>query len=424
MRRALLPLALLACSSSSAVTPPVPDAAPPGCGLDTVVTDPASAKRVACTFAAGATVADSLGLTAEGRGKLPIKHVIIVMQENRSFDHMLGGGKGWDGVSATFTNPDAKGDPVAPFHMTGATGCVPADPPHQGAAMLAGWNQGAMDGFVKSAAVSGSDGHFVMGYYDEADLPFYYFLARTFATSDRYFSSALAGTWGNRDYLYAGTSDGITDTGLGILTKRTVFDALDDAQVGWGVYTDGTPRQDSLGWTKAHAGVHDFNAFLQALADGSLPAVSFVDPGGTQDEHPAGDVHGGEVWGRRIVEAATQSALWKELAIFYTYDESGGLADHVAPPAACLASPDQTRFDHLGIRVPFYLISPWARLGYVSHQSHDHTSILRFVEALFDLPALTGRDANADALLDMFDFKCGRDLTAPTLPDAGPAHCP
>ena len=424
MRRALLSLTLLACSSSSAVTPPAPDAGPTGCGLDTAATDPVSAKRAACNFAAGASVADSLGLSAEARAKIPITHVVIVMQENRSFDHMLGAGKGWDGVSAAFTNPDAKGDPVAPFHMTGATGCVPADPPHQGAAMLAGWNLGAMDGFVKSAAISGSDGHFVMGYYDEADLPFYYFLARTFATSDRYFSSALAGTWGNRDYLYAGTSDGITDTGVGILTKRTVFDALDDAQVGWGVYTDGLPRQDSLGWTKAHAGVHAFNAFLQALADGSLPAVSFVDPGGSQDEHPAGDVHGGEVWGHRIVEAATQSSLWKELAIFYTYDESGGLADHVAPPAACLASPDQTRFDHLGIRVPFYLVSPWARMGYVSHQSHDHTSVLRFVEALFDLPALTGRDANADALLDMFDFKCGRDLTPPVLPAAGPTHCP
>ena len=424
MRRTLLPLVLLACSSSPVVTPPAPDAGPSGCGLDTALADPAAAKRASCTFAAGATVADSLGLAAESRARIPITHVIIVMQENRSFDHMLGAGKGWDGVPPTFTNLDKLDAPVAPFHMTGAAGCVPADPPHQGTAMLAGYDLGKMDGFVKSAAIGSYDGHYVMGYYDEADLPFYYFLGKTFAVSDRYFGSALAGTWANRDYLYAGTSDGITDTGEGIITKRTVFDALDGAQVGWGVYTDGLPRQDSLGWTKSLVGVHNFNAFLLALGDGSLPAVSFVDPGGSQDEHPAGDVHGGEVWARRIVEAATQSALWKELAIFYTYDESGGLADHVAPPAACLASPDQTRFDHLGIRVPFYLVSPWARMGYVSHASHDHTSVLRFVEALFDLPALTGRDANADALLDMFDFKCRRDLAPPVLPGVGPAHCP
>ena len=423
MKRTIALLGLIACSSSS-VEPPQPDAGPP-CGLDTSTVDSMATNRAACTFAAGAKVADSLGLGARDRARIPITHVVVVMQENRSFDHMLGAGNTWDGVPAGWTNPDAKGDPVAAFHMiSGTNGCLFNDPPHQGAAMLAGWNKGAMDGFVKSAAVSGSDGRYVMGHYDEGDLPFYYFLARTFATSDRYFSSALAGTWANRDYLYAGTSDGITDTGAGVLTKPTIFEALDGAQVSWGVYTDGNPRQDSLGWTKFHAGVHGFQAFLDALADGSLPAVSFVDPGGSQDEHPPGDVRGGEVWGRRIVEAATTSALWKELALFYTYDEAGGLADHVPPPAACLAAPDQTRFDHLGIRVPLYLVSPWARMGFVSRVNHDHTSILRFIEMLFDLPALTGRDANADAMLDLFDFKCGRDMTPPVLPAAGAGHCP
>jgi phospholipase C len=428
MRRALLPtlptllFAVAACSSTPDA--PAPDGGTPACGLVTAADDAMSAKRASCTFAAGATVADTLGVSAVDRARIPITHVVIVMQENRSFDHMLGAGTGWEGVKPSFTNPDANGNPVTPFHMTGATGCVPVDPPHQGAAMLAGWNGGAMDGFVKSAAVKGSDGHFVMGYYDEADLPFYYFLAKTFALGDHYFSSALAGTWANRDYLYAGTSDGITDTGVGVLTKPTVFDALTAAQVSWGVYSNGAPRQDSLGWTKFHAGVFDFEAFVAALGDGTLPAVSFVDPGGAQDEHPAGDVQGGEQWARRIVEAATTSPLWKELALFYTYDEAGGLADHVPPPTACLASPDQTRFDHYGIRVPLYLVSPWARKGYVSKKTHDHTSLLRFVELLFDLPALTGRDANADAMLDLFDFACGRDLTPPTLPAAGPKHCP
>ncbi len=425
MRRVLAPgLLLVALACSSAETTPTPDGGGQACGLDTSPEDAALQKRASCTFAAGATVGDTLALSATDRARIPITHVVIVMQENRSFDHMLGAGKGWDGVPATFTNPDANGNPVPAFHMTGATGCVLTDPPHQGTAMLAGWDQGAMDGFVKSAAVKGSDGHFVMGYHDEADLPFYYFLAKTFATSDRYFSSALAGTWANRDYLYAGTSDGITDTGVGILTKPTIFDALTAANVSWGVYSNGAPRQDSLGWTKFHAGVADFETFVAALGDGSLPAVSFVDPGGAQDEHPPGDVHGGEDWAHRIVTAATTSPLWKELAVFYTYDEAGGLADHVPPPTACLASPDQTRFDHLGIRVPLYVISPWARLGYVSHRTHDHTSLLRFVELLWDLPALTGRDANADAMLDLFDFRCGRDLTPPTLPAAGPTHCP
>jgi phospholipase C len=270
-----------------------------------------------------------------------------------------------------------------------------------------GWDQGKMDGFVKSAAISGSNGHFAMGYYDGTDIPFYYWLANNYAIADRYFGSTLGGTWANRDYLYAGTSDGVTDTGQAAITARTIYDALTDAKVGWAVYTDGDVRQNCLGWTDSHAGVATNAALLKALADGSLPPVSFADPGPLQDEHPTANLNDGENWIRQIYQAAVASPLWNQLAIVFTYDESGGLADHVPPPSACLASPDQTAFDRYGVRVPAFVISPWARPHYVSHVVHDHTSTLRLVEALFDLPALTGRDANADALLDMFDFTCG-----------------
>ncbi|HEY2511651.1 MAG TPA: alkaline phosphatase family protein [Polyangiaceae bacterium] len=412
-------------AADASVTDASPADAAPAC--TPVFTDPHAKDRAACTFAAGARVADTLGLDDAGRAALPITHLLVIVEENRSFDHYYGklsaaGQPEAEGWPASFANPDGADASVPPTHLT--TRCLPVDPPHQGQAMQEGWDQGKMDGFVKSAAVSGSNGHFAMGYYDGTDLPFYYWLANNYAIADRYFGSTLGGTWANRDYLYAGTSDGVTDTGQATISARTIYDALTDAKIGWAVYTDGDVRQNCLaGWTDSHAGVAPYDALIKALGDGTLPPVSFADPGPLQDEHPTANVNGGETWVRQIYQAAVASPLWPHLAIVFTYDESGGLADHVAPPKACLASPDQTAFDRYGMRVPAFVLSPWARPHYVSHVVHDHTSTLRLVEALFDLPALTARDANADALLDMFDFTCGPHAPASAPPSAGSGNC-
>jgi phospholipase C len=403
-----------------------PDLTPPPSCPTAPLPDPHRSERAACAFAAGARVADTLGLTADARKHLPLEHLIIVTQENRSFDHFFGrlpvaGQPDADGWPATFTNPDANNASVAPYHLT--TNTLPLDPPHQSAAMQSGWDSGHMDGFVRSAASASNDGHFVMGYYDNTDLPFLYWLANNFAIADRYFAPALGGTWANRDYLYAATSDGILDTGERTLTKPTIFDALDAAHVVWGVYSDGTPRQDCLGWTAGHTGVRNFAAFLTALNAGNLPTVSFVDPSGCQDEHPTNDVHGGENWLRTIYEAAVKSPEWPSLALIITFDEAGGLADHVAPPAACPPSADQATFNNYGVRIPAIVISPYARPHFVSHAVHDHTSILRLIEGLEDIPALTARDANADALFDLFDFACPSLASPPVAPAAGAAVC-
>ncbi|MGZ3424599.1 MAG: alkaline phosphatase family protein, partial [Polyangiales bacterium] len=108
----------------------------------------------------------------------------------------------------------------------------------------------------------------------------------------------------------------------------------------------------------------------------------------------------------------------------YTYDEGGGIFDHVPPPKACLASASEAKFDRLGNRVPLLVVSPYARPHFVSHLTHSHTSITRLIELLHDLPALTGRDANSDALLDMFDFACPSMLDAPVGPASGKGGCP
>ena len=170
------------------------------------------------------------------------------------------------------------------------------------------------------------------------------------------------------------------------------------------------PFESTLGddWRNAHpASRHTVNEFKAALTSGNLPEVAFVDSlENINDEHPAADVQVGEAWTRTIYEAILKSAIWPTTALIWTYDEGGGFADHVPPPKTCAPSPAEVAFTELGVRVPMVIISPYARRHYVSHVVHEHTSITRFIETVFDLPALTARDANSDALLDMFDFAC------------------
>jgi hypothetical protein len=209
----------------------------------------------------------------------------------------------------------------------------------------------------------------------------------------------------------------------------TIFDTLDAAHVTWGVYTNGDPFDGTLGWAEGHPGLHSFEDFLKALQDGTLPAVVFVDGiGWIEDEHPTADVQLGEAWTRIVYDAVAASPLWPALAMIWTYDEGGGFADHVPPPnTACIARPgnraDEAFFE-LGVRVPLAVISPYAKPHYVSHVVQDHTAITRFVEAVFGLPALTSRDANSDALLDMFDFdRAPGLLRPPAAPSAGTGGC-
>lgn len=398
-------------------TPPIPD--------------PIAADRTACKFAKGAKVTATLGISEAVRAAIPLKHIVIVMNENRTFDHYYGtlaaeGQPEAEGFPSTFSNKDAAGKVVKPFHQSNT--CVERDPPHGWDPMHNKWNSGKMDGFITASDVAPSNGHYAMGYLNKSDLPFYNWLSNTYAISDRYFASVIGPTWPNRDYLYAGTSDGVINTGERVIDVPTLFDALTAKKVKWAIYGDGGSRASSVGIATTHPNHAKFPDFLKALADGTLPPVSFLDPTGKQDEHPGnsvdGDVQGGEAWSRTIYEAARKSSLWPNMAVFFTYDEGGGFFDHVPPPKACLAAADQAKFDRLGFRVPLILASPFARKHFVSHKTHSHTSITRLVELVHDLPALTGRDANSDALLDMFDFACPTFADAPVAPASGTGGCP
>jgi phospholipase C len=414
-----------------------------------------AALRASCAFALGAKPADTLEADGLAAARAKVGHVIVLMKENRSFDHLFGGlaKAGKTDVElppSSWTNADATGAAVAPFHQTNT--CTQLDPEHQWDSMHADWNAGQMDGFVKNAAAKSvdakgaaatTDGHYVMGAYTAAELPFYYWLAQTFAIGDHYHASALAGTWANRLYLLAANSYGTKDTGAAtdaVATCKTIFDGLDAKGVSWGVYTDAAvaPFEYTLitaGWTTSHAGVHPLADLFTGLAAGTLPSVVFVDassstdaPTTAEDEHPPTDLQVGEAFSKKVYEAVVASPLWldgagKSTALLWTYDENGSFADHVAPPTACPAAADQSAFDRLGPRVPFALISPYARPGFVSHATHSHTSITRLIEAIWDLPAMSARDANSDALFDLFDFSAPKMQHPPTAPAAGTGGC-
>jgi len=397
-------------------------------------------QRRSCMFRAGAWPAETLGMEVPIGEQIPIDHVLVLMMENRSFDHYFSklpqaGQTDVDVAPETFTNPDTDGTAVARYHDTEF--CV-RDPDHGWDGTHAQYNNGAMDGFVRT---NNPNGRRAMGYLDQSDLPFYYSLATTFAIGDRYFCSVLGPTWPNRLYFMSATSFGnASNTFVGADTSTTpvdhIFRRMDEAQLEWRNYSGGF-RQIAFypyyGILRAatRRSLRNIDNLMDDLRTGNLPALSIIEPsyggnGGTRvDEHPPGMPQMGSQFVESIVRALMASPAWRRSALFILYDEHGGFADHVPPPEAC--APDalppvngmgqrlEGAFDRLGIRVPFIVVSPYARRSFVSHTVYDHSSVTRFIEARFGLPAMTARDANATPPMDVFDFSNPPFMTPPTL---------
>jgi phospholipase C len=245
-------------------------------------------------------------------------------------------------------------------------------------------------------------------------------------------------------YLYSATSFGLTGNTFPdisayptVETPVILFDELAVRGVSFAWYTDmGAPAEGIVvQFGEPRYGFNPTKQFTQFLADaksGNLPAVSFIDgdnlnetPTGN-DEHPPAEIEIGQQFTWQIVNAVMSSPEWSSTVLFITYDENGGTYDHVVPPAACepdslqpvLATPlDQSQpgaFNQYGFRVPFVAISPYSKKSYVSHATYSHTSITRFIEAKFAIPALTARDANADPFTDLFDWTSAPFMTPPT----------
>ncbi len=397
----------------------------------------AVAAREACEFKAGALPQDTLGKSEPISRQIPVDHIFVLMMENRSFDHYFSklpeyGVTDLSVADASFSNVDDTGQKVSWFHETEY--CV-EDPSHGWKGSHRQWNGGKNDGFVLD---NEPNGRRAMGYFDADDLPFYYALAKEFAIGDQYFCSLLGPTWPNRMYLYSASSHGLTKNTLPTnLSSANVFAALIAKKVEWKVYRSNLPPAAMFleTWLESTKGcgapeegpcrLAEIDQLEADLASGQLPPVVFIDPEfstGIKEtsEHPPANPHHGQRFTWRVVDALMKSPLWKRSALFITYDEHGGFADHVPPPPACHpgdAEPEETSdgtFDRLGFRVPLMVVSPFAKKGYVSHLVRDHTAILRFIQARHGIGAFTARDANSDALMDLFDFDAAPHAVPPT----------
>ncbi len=410
-----------------------------------------------------------------------IQHVVIFIQENRSFDHYFGsyrGVRGFSDQSMAFQQPDPSNTtnpPIGtllPFHLdtTKTNAACTHDITHEWVPQHQSWNNGAMNGFVTSRlAINSNDAVLSMGYYNRADLPYYYALADAFTICDNYFCSVIGPTHPNRLYTMAASLDPdglnggpvlqtiIVNAGAfnGKLTYTTMPEQLQTRGITWKVYSspdetliNGIVSDNVLSFFKNYqdpASVLHQNAFgpqfpvdfLADIASGNLPQVSWlVGSVVTSDHPPSPSLFGENVLSLVVSALMANPALWAKTALFVTFDENGGFFDHVPPPTAppgtpgeyvtAPAMPDPTVVGTppihgpigLGFRVPMLVISPLSRGGFVASDVFDHTSVLRFLETLFgaEVPNLSAwrRAAVAD-LTSAFNFKAPNQ-SIPTLP--------
>jgi len=352
----------------------------------------------------------------------PFDHVIVLMFENRSFDHVLGWLPGADGRQAGLTYTDTSGATYPTYQLApDFQGCGYADPDHSWEGGVKQLNGGKLDGFLRTATPGDT---FPIGYYKADGVPILGSLARNYTTLDRYFCSILAETFPNRFYQHAARTDrdhnnGISQTSL----SPTIWDRLAAGGLTGRYYSVDEPFIGLWG-TKYLSITHPVTDFLTDAASGTLPNVAFVDPsfanegqGQSGDYHPHGDVRTGESYLAQIYHAVRSSPAWDRTVLVVNFDEWGGFFDHVVPPLAAddtvraaMTKPGDPHPDYrqLGFRVPCIVISPFSAARIVHDGPYEHTSVLKMIEWRWGLPALTLRDASARNLAEVLDFSLRR----------------
>jgi phospholipase C len=421
-----------------------------GGGLIALTTLSPYARLLASAQAAGAirkpgSLPDPSRPAGESTAALPFDHIVIVMMENHSFDNYLGmlprrgqplaDGFRFDAAGRPLNSNPVKGGYIQIQHAPSL--CTPDGSASQS------WNdthksidRGRMDGFA-------SLGRSSMAYWDESDLPFYYSLAKTFCLANRWFCSAPCQTYPNRRFLLAGTAFGLISTDTSSITQNppngTIVDRLNAHNISWTDYFTDVPTTGVIESVPQNNPNHlaSVDQFYLDCAAGNLPAVSFVDsdigaaPVATgvlpapfssssdplsnqnQDEEN-GDLSLGENFVSQVVNAVLSSPSWPRILMLWTYDEHGGWYDHVPPPAAIppdsippkLSSRDVPgAYNIYGPRVPAVAVSGYAKPNAVTNVVHDHTSVLATIQAKWNLPAMTYRDANATTMADFLDTR-------------------
>jgi phospholipase C len=423
------------------------------------------------------------GDTAAGDNLTSIEHIVVLMLENRSFDHMLGflyasegnispSGQPYEGLTGTESNPDSSGNPVTVFQITPATPnayFMPGADPGEGYKatnnqLFGSENGPASDvqiadcqGFVKDYAYTlgwettehwtilpGTVESDIMGMFTPQTLPVLSALAKGYAVCDHWFSSAPTETLPNRAFVCAGTSQGHMDDQTKTFTGPSIFGSMGAAGLGWAIYGyDAQPLTRNTFTDIAQADPTHFGLFKDfkgAAAAGTLPAFTFLEPSWPStgnSQHPNYDVALGEQLIHDVYEAVRSGPGWPQTLLIITYDEHGGCYDHVPPPWGA-TPPDGNvgeygfKFDRFGVRVPTVLVSPLIAPGTVYRVPAgsvplDHTSILKTIEQRWSLQSLTARDAAAPGFGDVLTLTTPRTddvlagIVVPVSGSAGPS---
>jgi phospholipase C len=361
------------------------------------------------------------------RTRWPIKRVVFLIKENRTFDHLFGTFPGARGVTVGM-------DRGEPRPLVRGIDRLPGDLPHCYPCAISAWNRGAMDGFDQ-----GRYGDWAYSQLRRQQLPNYWRWAEEFVLFDNVFASAHGPSFPNHLYTIAAQSGGARDNPLrtrGSKTFgcdaperdlvevvdsegrvemvppcfdfRTEGDLLNRAGIPWAYYA---AEEDQRGYIwSAYAAIRRYredpekwqrhmfpvDRVVEDIRAGRLPPVTWITPRFELSEHPEFSLCHGENWSTDVIDAIMRSPMWEHTAIFLTWDDYGGFYDHVPPP--------QLDRMGLGIRVPMILISPYARRGHVSHELGEFSSVLRFIEDNWGLRKLTHRDREATPLLSAFDF--------------------
>jgi phospholipase C len=368
---------------------------------------------------------------------MPVDTFVVLMQENRSFDHYFGWHPNADAKNAGLSYPDDQGN-THPTHALAPDfqGCSFEDPDHSWEGGRRQYNGGKLDGFLKSP-----NDEFAIGYYNKGDIPFIPALADAFTLYDRYFCSLLGPTWPNREYMHSATSGGNRENaspsdvitalpGGGLYHWQTIWDLMMSAGLSVTYYYSDLPFIGIFG-PRFLPIIKPVSEFYADAAAGNLPNLAFVDPmfldggggnGLSGDEHPHGDIRIGQAFMADVVNAFTHSPQFRRGAMFVNYDEWGGFFDHVSPrfvPDDRSSSDLNESFGVTGFRIPGVAISPYARRGHVNHMTVTHESILKLVSYRFGLGYLSKRHRYASNIGRSFDWE-HPNFNPPSLPQPGP----
>ena len=368
---------------------------------------------------------------------LPLDTIVVLMMENRSFDHYFGWHPRADAKNRGLAYPDPEGNMVRTHRLVpDFQGCGFRDPDHSWNGGRFQWHRGRMDGFVMGNREGTGSDEFAAGYYVKEDLGFIPHVADAFTLYDRYFCSIMASTFPNRHYQWSAQSGGIksNEVPLGSLDDldgegyqwETIFDRAQARGVS-ALYFNSDLPVSALYGRRATRWTRPIGDYYERAAAGTLPRICFVDPpfgdigvfGGGGSDHPHSDIRVGQAFMSDVVHAFIESPQYRRGALFINYDEWGGFFDHVEPRFV----PDQRRsrrlsedFGMTGFRCPGVAVSPYARGGRVSHMTVTHESILKLVSYRFGLGYLNRRHRYASNIGRSLDFG-RRNFDPPPLPD-------